>query len=148
MYSWTLVIRPPAIRISPIIQLQSCSVYCLFLIHFQINLAQNKNKVDEFRFYFILCPLLYRWRLSKEGTSQNVPIAGFEMILREDYGPNSQQLTIFKSMVYSNPLTKISAKWVWSNAYNNWCPIMTARRNKISLFRAYFSQRIWINHGF
>ena len=25
---------------------------------------------------------------------------------------------------------------------------MTARRNKICLFHAYFSQRIWINHGF
>ena len=25
-------------------------------------------------------------------------------------GPNSQQLTILKSMVYSNPLTKISTK--------------------------------------
>ena len=29
--------------------------------------------------------LLYRWWLTEEGTSRNVPIAGFEMILREDY---------------------------------------------------------------
>ena len=29
--------------------------------------------------------ILYRWWLSEEGTSRNVPIAGFEMILREDY---------------------------------------------------------------
>ena len=28
---------------------------------------------------------IYRWWLSSEGTSRNVPIAGFEMILREDY---------------------------------------------------------------
>ena len=29
--------------------------------------------------------LLYGWWLLEEGTSRNVPIAGFEMILREDY---------------------------------------------------------------
>ena len=28
---------------------------------------------------------LYGWWLLEEGTSRNVPIAGFEMILREDY---------------------------------------------------------------
>ena len=31
------------------------------------------------------CPTLYGWWLLEEGTSQNVPIAEFEMILREDY---------------------------------------------------------------
>ena len=29
--------------------------------------------------------ILYGWWLLEEGTSRNVPIAGFEMILREDY---------------------------------------------------------------
>ena len=51
---------------------------------------------------------------------------------------------ILDGWLSSNPLTKISAKKAWSNAYNNWRPIMTARRTRY----AYFSQQIWINHGF
>ena len=34
---------------------------------------------------FMKCSTLYGWWLLEEGTSRNVPIAGFEMILREDY---------------------------------------------------------------
>ena len=57
-------------------------------------------------------------------------------------GPNSRRLIIFKSTDYLNLLTTISAKLAWSNAYNNWRPIMTARSNMMRLFRAYCSQQI------
>ena len=46
--------------------------YCpLFNTHFAIDFSE--------------CAILYGWWLLEEGTSRNVPIAGFEMILREDY---------------------------------------------------------------
>ena len=46
-------------------------------------------------------------------------------------------MVYFQSMDY-----KLSAKYVWSNAYNNLGPIVTARRGKTRLFRAYFSAQI------
>ena len=49
----------------------------------KINIWNYTALVQEQVYTWVI--ILYRWWLLKEGTSRNVPIAGFEMILREDY---------------------------------------------------------------
>ena len=54
-YSWTSVIRPSVIRIS-LLSGHDLAVYCLLSILsiFNYSLAQDKNKVVKYMFYFIV----------------------------------------------------------------------------------------------
>ena len=82
---------------------------------------------------------LYGWWLLEEGTSRNVPIAGFEMILREDISPETKSRDLYSSRnIISNPKILGTFRDVPDNkvaiCYIVWLPIALpgfgiARRN-------------------
>ena len=93
-------------------------------------------------FAFLLSPAQLNTNILYQRNEQKW--ISYKMTLVGNKGPNSQRLTISKSMVYSNPLTKISVSCSCRSHYRTSVIVRVGSR----LFCAYFSQRIWINHGF